>query len=410
MTTQFKILPAYSSIFYSDKPYHLISGGRASGKSTQVAMYFILKLIGDDYFRGVISRYTVKSIQHSIYQDILDLIKKLNLHTLLDVKGDTIINIKNENMILCHSIKIADGNMLAKSKGLSNVSHLILDEATEVPSVEEYVKLIDSFRYREAERKIFLCFNPSFINHWIFKRFYLPDGSPNPKWLEDHNFLHTTYKDNIDNVDPRKVVEWERMKDLDQEYYEHHILGKWRKVGEGQILRGWNFSDWNPDPEALKIIGLDFGFHPDPTAIVRVYKSGRRLWVEELFYGTGKLNTDIVDILKNLGVGRSDLIYADSSEPKSIEEIRRGGFNIQAAKKGPDSVRWGIQELNSLEVYCNPASRHIIEEYNLYSYKTGSNVPGDEYNHTIDAIRYAISKERSRTSMFRKLEVEDEFM
>ena len=145
------------------------------------------------------------------------------------------------------------------------------------------MKLIDSFRYREAERKIFLCFNPSFINHWIFKRFYLPDRSPNAKWLEDHNFLHTTYKDNIDNVDSRKVVEWERMKDLDQEYYEHHILGKWRKVGEGQILRGWNFSDWNPDPEALKIIGLDFGFHPDPTAIVRVYKSGRRLWVRNFF-------------------------------------------------------------------------------------------------------------------------------
>ena len=82
MTNQFKILPAYSSIFYSDKPYHLISGGRASGKSTQVAMYFILKLIGSDYFRGVISRYTVKSIQHSIYQDILDLIKKLNLQNL----------------------------------------------------------------------------------------------------------------------------------------------------------------------------------------------------------------------------------------------------------------------------------------------------------------------------------------
>ena len=103
---QFKILPVYSSIFYSKKPYHLISGGRASGKSTQVALYFILKLIGNEYFRGVISRYTIQSIKHSIYQDILDLIKKLNLSDL-EISGDTIINKKNDNMILCHSIKIA---------------------------------------------------------------------------------------------------------------------------------------------------------------------------------------------------------------------------------------------------------------------------------------------------------------
>ena len=142
---KFNVLQAYSSVFHSPKSYHLISGGRASGKSTQVAIYFIMKLFEKDYFRGVISRYTIQSIKHSIYQDIMDLIKKLNLTGFLTIQGDTIIHKVSGNMILCHSIKIADGNMTAKSKGLSNVTHLLIDEATEIPTQEDYIKLSTSF-------------------------------------------------------------------------------------------------------------------------------------------------------------------------------------------------------------------------------------------------------------------------
>lgn len=405
----FRVLPKYSSLFYTDKVYHLISGGRASGKSTQVGIYFLLKCLGTDYFRGVISRYTIKSLSHSIYQDILDLIKKLELTDYLDIKGDTITNKKNGNMILCHAIKIADGNMMAKSKGLSNVSHLLIDEATEVPSVEEYIKLVDSFRYKGAERRIFLCFNPTYKNHWIFRRFYLPDGEPNPVWLQDHNFLHTTYKDNQENIDEKKIEEWERMRLIDEDYYNHHILGIWRDVGEGQILKGWSFCEYNPDISVPRIIGLDFGFHPDPTAIVEVRKKERRLWVKELHYGSGLLNRDIIDILLEVGITRQDLIIADSAEPKSIEEIRRAGFNIRAAKKGADSVRYGIQELNSLEVFCDASSKNIQREYSSYHYKAGTNIPADGNDHTIDAIRYAISLEKPRYSIYKETSSDIDF-
>ena len=267
--------------------------------------------------------------------------------------------------------------------------------------------MIDSFRYKEAERKIFLCFNPSYENHWIFKRFYLPSGSSNPKWFQDHNYLHTTYLDNIENIDPRKAEEWERMKDLDPDYYEHHILGKWRKVGEGQILQGWNFGEFQPDPEATRTIGLDFGFHPDPAAIVEVWRRGSKIWIRELFYGTGRLNKDLADIMIEKGITRNDLILADAAEPKSIEEIRRLGFNIQKANKGADSKRWGLQQLNSLEVFCDNLSTNIINEYNMYSYKTGTNTPDDGYDHTIDAIRYAISRDKPKYAIYKENRVDD---
>lgn len=405
---EFHILPAYKTLFHSNKTYHLISGGRASGKSTQVAVYFIMKLFGEDYFRGVISRYTSKSIKHSIYQDIMDLLTKMNLLPYIKVSGDTIEHKTNGNMILCHSIKLAEGSMTAKSKGLSNVTHLIIDEATELDDEEEYFKLVDSFRYK-GERRVFLCFNPSTEDSWIFRRFYLPGGLPNPKWNEDHNFIHTTYLDNIENIDPKKVLEWERMKELDPEYYEHHILGKWRKRGEGQILKGWNFGVFSPENDAARVIGLDFGFYPDPTCIVDVRKKGRRVWIKELLYEKNLTNQDIIEHLRELGITRSDLILADKAEPKSIEEIRRGGFNIRGAQKPPDSVRYGLAHLNSLEVWCCNLSKNIIREYNTYSYKKGTNIPEDNNNHSIDAIRYALSEEKPRYGIFKKINREEEF-
>ena len=203
---QFKILPAYGPVFWENKTYWVISGGRGSGKSTNIAAYFLIKLMQPEYFRGVIGRYTQKALTNSIYRDITDLITQWHLDPYLEIKGDEILNKTNGNMILTHALKLAEGSMTAKGKGLARVTHLLLDEATELPSEEEYLKLIDSFRQKDSERKIFLLFNPTQKSHWIFKRFYLPDGRPNPKWLKNHGFLHTTYKDNLENIDRTEVI------------------------------------------------------------------------------------------------------------------------------------------------------------------------------------------------------------
>jgi phage terminase large subunit len=388
----FEILEPYGILFHSKKPYYLISGGRASGKSTNVAMYFIIKLFEDNYFRGVISRYTAKSLTHSIYQDILDLLEQLNLKGFLQISGDTIAH-PNGNMIMTHAMKIAEGTMSAKSKGLASVTHLLIDEATEMNSEEEYIKLIDSFRTKGVERKIFVCFNPTSKDHWIFRRFYLPDGSPNPKWLTDHVFLHTTYKCNAHNLDESKIDEWERMKDIDPEYYTHHILGEWAELNEGAVYKNWSF-DFHPDPEAERLIGMDFGYSNDPTAVIEVRRRGNRLWVRELLYQTGMTNTDIIETLNHLGISKKDYILADSAEPKSIEEVRRAGYNIHPAVKGPDSVRHGIQKVSSYEVFVDPRSENLKHEYLNYVYRTGTNQPRDEYNHLMDSLRYALSREK----------------
>jgi phage terminase large subunit len=388
--TEFNFLPAYAPMFYSDKTYYLISGGRASGKSTQVAAYFLMKMFGDDYFRGVVSRYTLRSISNSIYRDILDLIDLWGVKDHVHITGEEIRNKRNSNMIITHALKLTEGSMSAKSKGLANVTHLLIDEATELESEEEYIKLIDSFRTKAAERKIFLTFNPTAKNHWIFRRFYLPDGTPNPKWALDHEYLHTTYRDNKDNLDPKKIAEWERLKESDSEYYKHHILGHWRDINEGQVFSNWLWQ-YDPDPEADVVYGVDFGFARDPSAVVKVAKKGRRLWIQECVYQQGLTNEDLFHAMVKAKIPLNAVIIADSAEPKSIETLRRLGFrNIRPAVKGPDSIRAGIDAVKSYEVYADPVCFNLRVEYDNYAYRAGTDKPVDDWCHLMDALRYAI--------------------
>ncbi len=391
MPKDFNILPAYAPIFWSDKTYYLISGGRGGGKSTNVAAYFLIKLMGPDYFRGVISRYTQRSIKNSIYRDILDLIEGWNLTSFLKIDGDEIRNLANGNIIITHSMRLSDGAMNSKGKGLSNVTHLLIDEAVELPSEEEFIKLNDSFRTKGVERKIFILFNPTSTRHWIHKRWYI-DGKPNPKWSEDHEFIHTTYQDNLDHLDPKKIKEWESMKTIDPEYYSHHIMGEWNDGVMGRIFKNW-ILEWKPDPEAQVIYGIDFGFSNDPTTMIEVRKHGRHLWLKQLVYETGLTNKDLHNLMMSLNIPLMARIIADSAEPKSIEELRRLGWrNITGAAKGPDSIRKGIDTIKSYEVCVHPESINLIDEYHLYSWSKDGQRPEDQNNHCMDAIRYALSQ------------------
>lgn len=391
---EFKVLPAYGPIFWSDATYYLISGGRGSGKSTQAAAYFLIKLMGDEYFRGVVSRYTQKSIKSSIYRDILDLAESWGIKGFLKIDGDEITNVRNDNMIITHAMKLQDGTMQAKGKGLAGVTHLLIDEATELPSEEEFIKLNDSFRTKGSERKVFILFNPTSKRHWIHKRWYI-DGQPNPKWKDDHVFIHTTYRDNRNNLDPKKVLEWERMKDIDPEYYDHHIEGKWLDGIVGRIFQNWQVGEPDQNAEWNTIYALDFGFANDPAALVELKLHNNKLYIKELIYEPGLTNQDLSDRMVALGIQKHNEIIADSAEPKSIEELKRLGWRVKPAYKGPDSIQAGINLMKQYEVYMHPESSNLHDEYNLYCWKTGTDKPIDSSNHLMDAIRYGLSKPKS---------------
>jgi phage terminase large subunit len=147
--------------------------------------------------------------------------------------------------------------------------------------------------------------------------------------------------------------------------------------------------------------GLDFGFTNDPSALIAVYKSGDNLYLDELIYQTGMTNSDISNRFKDLNLDRRGEIYADSAEPKSIEELHRMGWNVKPTQKGSDSVNVGIDMLKRHRIFITPRSKNLEKELQNYKWvedKNGNllNKPIDAFNHAIDAVRYATYNKLSR--------------
>jgi len=214
---------------------------------------------------------------------------------------------------------------------------------------------------------------------------------------DDVDFIILTYKDNealSENI--IKDIEKAKEKAKDSSYWANW----WNVYGLGQMgtIEGIVFESFNPVnefPNDCKWIayGMDFGYTHDPTTLVKCGFKNGELFLEQLIFKTGLTNSDISNELKSLNIGRSDII-ADSAEPKSIEELRRMGWNIRGAVKGKDSIINGLDLIKRYKVNIVNTSLDLIKEWRAYSYKYDKalnkyyNEPEDINNHAIDAVRY----------------------
>ena len=159
---------------------------------------------------------------------------------------------------------------------------------------------------------------------------------------------------------------------------------------EGVIFENYDIIDIIPSEAKLIGYGLDFVYSNDPTALVAVYDYDGKIICDECIYSTSLLNSDIINLMNQ---DKRLPIWADSAEPKSIEEIRRAGFNIKPVVKGADSITFGISVLQEKEMLITKSSINLIKELRAYSWdsdKTGKklNKPIDSMNHAMDALRY----------------------
>ena len=274
-------------------------------------------------------------------------------------------------------------------------------------SVIEFFSADDSSKLRGARRDILYineCNNVNFeayneLSIRTKKEVYLDFNPANEFWVHtelkgetDSDFLILTYKDN-EALDERIVKEIE--KNRDKAATSAYWANWWRVYGLGEIgmLEGVIFSNWkiiNTIPTEAKLvgIGLDFGYTNDPTAIIEVYNYNGQRIVNELKYQTGMLNSDIAKELP-----KHVVVYADSSEPKSIDEIRRYGITIKGVTKGKDSINYGIDIMQQQEYLVTSQSTNLIKELRAYCWdqdKTGKqlNKPQGKQDHGIDALRY----------------------
>lgn len=225
---------------------------------------------------------------------------------------------------------------------------------------------------------------------------------------EDVDWIILTYKDN-EALPQTIITEIEKAKEKAKtsKYWENW----WNVYGLGQLgmLEGVILSDWQtidkiPDEAELLGCGMDFGYTNDPTTLIEAYKWNGKIIFNELIYEKGLTNTDISKRMQTLGVSKKLPIYADSSEPKSIDEIKSFGFNIKPTEKGKDSVNFGLSILQENPFLITTQSTNTIKELRAYCWDTDKsgkqlNTPIDEYNHSIDAMRYfAIMKLRNKST------------
>lgn len=229
-------------------------------------------------------------------------------------------------------------------------------------------------------------------------------------YINENNFITLTFEDNeflsqseVDSIldyktkgfhDPTLPFE---MLFKEENIKSNYWSNKWKVYGLGMVgnLDGVVFDNWQqidsiPEDARLLGIGMDFGYSNDPTAIVEIWKWNDKRILNEICYRKGLVNSDIAEYLPD-----NVIVYADSAEPKSIEEIKRLGVKlIQGVSKGADSINFGIQLMQEESYLVTKKSINVIDELQKYTWKKDKktneklNKPIDNYNHAIDAIRY----------------------
>ena len=150
-----------------------------------------------------------------------------------------------------------------------------------------------------------------------------------------------------------------------------------------------------PHEARLLGYGLDFGFDPDPAALVAVYYYNGGYILDERLYETNLLNEQLAT---NIKLNPKAVVIADSAEPKSIAEIKRYGINITPCEKGKDSVEYGIKQVQGLRISYTKNSLNLKEEYENYGWKIdkdGNNLGIEDpkcANHLMSATRYFLSE------------------
>lgn len=389
MSKQISLNDKYIPLFKNTSRYFIVTGGRGSGKSFGVAM-FLLNLTYEKGHKVLYTRYTMISAATSIIPEFIEKIDLMGRNNDFRITKDEIMNLTTGSSIIFKGIRTSSGNQTAALKSLNGITTFVVDEAEELVDEQTFDKIDLSVRVKDKQNRVILVLNPATKEHWIYKRFFrdtlVREGVNSSK--DDTTYIHTTYKDNIDNLEQSFVKSILKMKKNNPSKYQHQILGGWIEKAEGTIIQNWKTGDYIQTSQWC--YGQDFGFATDLTTLVKVSvdKEARKVWVKEI-YGKPSMSTTEIATLNKRECGMN-LVICDSSEPRLINELRESGLNIRPTIKRIGSILSGIALMQDYQIIVDRNSQGIIKELNNYVWKSDKEVPIDKYNHYIDAIRYAL--------------------
>ena len=344
-------------------------GGTRSTKTYSILQTLIVKALqSQDPLIISIVRKSFPSLKITAMRDFFDIIKQMGLYDESNhSKQDNTYQLNN-TLFEFFSIDNAE-----KKKG-SKRDYLFVNEFNELDK-EDWFQL--SIR---TTKQIFADMNPSEV-------FWFQDSLQH---RSDCKIIHSTYKDNP-FLPQSQIDEIERLQETDEQYWQIYGLGQF--AGNRQLVYQYQVCDNIPISAKMLAIGCDFGFSNDPTAVIEAHVEGNDLYVNELVYDKGLTNNDLAAVMNHIGIDRYTDIICDSAEPKSIEELRRLGFNTKPVTKGPDSLLNGIDILKRYRINVTKESLNVINELNRYKWITDKdgmllNKPIDGFNHALDAVRY----------------------
>ena len=374
--TKIRVNKVYTHLKRSKKKIVVEQGGTRSGKTYNILLWIIFHYCAKYTGQTItIARKTFPAVRSSVMRDFFDILKQHELY------NEDLHNKSNSEYVLNGNlVEFVSLDQPQKIRGRKR-DLAFLNEANEL-TFEDWQQIV--FR---TNGRIILDYNPSDSFHWIYDRVIPRD---------DADFYETTYQDNP-FLDATIVAEIERLKQTDEHYWRVYGLGE-RGTNRAQVFQ---FSTYQQLPPQAKFLsyGLDFGFTNDPSALVACYQWGDNLYFQEVLYSTNLTNQDLSQMFTKFEVGRYDEVFADSSEPKSIEELHRMGFNVKPTAKGADSVNAGIDMLKRYKLHVNGSN--LVKEMENYKWledKNGNllNKPEDKYNHAIDALRYGVWNKLSK--------------
>lgn len=389
---------------YNDKEHFiiLITGSRASGKSFSASQF--IERLTFEYnptlkiaHQILYTRYTMVSAAISVIPEVKE---KIDIDGTQDYFKSTktdIVNRMTGATIMFRGINTSSGNQTAKLKSIHGVTTFVVDEAEEWTSEEDFERIMLSIRQKGLQNRVIIIMNPSDSNHWVYKRFIEKthkevyyDGVPvqistDPRVLH----IHTTYLDNIEHLSPEFLNEVMEMRENEPEKYAHIMIGRWCDVAEGAVFKHVGIVDKFPENAKKVAIGVDWGYSKDYTAIVKCGIVGNRLYIEELCYKTEMLSSDIIKFLRPYA-DEGLFVYADSADPRLIDEVALGGIVIYGAQKGAGSILAGIDKMQTFEIFTTKKSVHLQSEFRNYIWakdKDGRyiNTPEDHDNHCFTA-------------------------
>lgn len=318
--------------------YYIVTGGRGSGKSFGVGLWANLKTY-ELNTRVLYTRYTLTSAHLSIIPEFAEKIDILNAEEHFLVNKDRITNTTTNSDIVFKGIKTSSGNQTANLKSLQGVSVWILDEAEELDSEETFDKIDLSIRTKDSQNIVVLILNPTIKEHWIYKRFFeqkqVEDGFNGVK--DNVCYIHSTYLDNLDNLDESFLNNVEEIKEYDPDKYNHVILGGWLEHLDGVLfkkseLNFYNSKDIDLSKAQAKAAYIDVAdtgtdYHSVPVG----YLIDDKVYVQDVVFTTEDhtINVDETASLlnqhepeyvrvENNGVGA---MYISALEPKVKQSI-----------------------------------------------------------------------------------------